>query len=299
MNIEQLSILLEVVQKGSFAAVALLRQVNASSISRTIQTLEKSLGFRLFQRTTRHLQLTEAGAVYVESIRPLMEQLALAKVKALDTKLKLQGTLRVTLPLGFAEAKIIPLLPAFRKRHPDLKLELLITDECLDLEKERIDVGVRLGKVSENNWVAKSLSNLGMKLCATPEFLKEYPCSSPTELSQMPCLNFIRQAGSTIWHFKEIEGRKKQDVTINEVCLATTASAVKGLCLLSQGVALLSDWMVEDELAKGDLVEVLPNFIAGLNASADKAYCIYPSRDYVPAKTRVFIDFLMEEMKES
>ncbi|QKI88796.1 LysR family transcriptional regulator [Thiomicrorhabdus xiamenensis] len=296
MQIEQLEIFTEVVRLGSFAAVAEKRQLNATSISRSIQALETELGVKLLQRSTRKLDLTEAGETYYQQILPILDHLDQAKYKALDIKQELKGTLRVTLPLGFAEAQVVPLIPEFRRDHPELKLELLITDECLDLVQEKIDMGVRIGKVSEENWVARPLKTLRFVACASPLFLQKHPFPEPGALEQLPCLNFIAKAEAKQWRFHHRRSGKTETIWINQVLLATHEQAAKSLCLAGEGIALLPDWLVQEELQNKRLLEVFPEHDVLYLQAGNQIWCTYPNREYVPAKTRAFLDFLQERL---
>lgn len=302
MQIEHLEILLDVVDKGTFSAVAQARQVNASSISRTIQTLETELGFKLLKRTTRSHQLTEAGLVYCQALSPLLNNLALAKTQALDTQKGLVGTLRMTLPVGFAQEKILPLIPLFKAQHPALKLDILITDTCLDLEQERIDVAIRLGKVTEQSWVALPLMSLGFVACATPAFCEQHNIHAPTDLQHTPCLNFINSPTNCQWVFKKraennVSQLTTQVVHVKQEILATDAQSIKNLCIAHLGVALLPNWMAESAIANNQLISLFPDYQVSYQHSENKAWCVYPSRDYVPSKTRAFVDFLIQKFK--
>lgn len=300
MQLESLSIFKEVADMESFAKVADRRQVNPSSISRAIQSLEEEVGFQLFIRTTRRLQLTEAGAVYLQNLTLPLEQLHLAQQAALDTKERVTGTLRVTLPLDFADTKVIPLIPEFKARYPQLKTEWVVTDECLDLEQAKIDVAIRLGKVEEPNWVARKLMDIRFTLCATPHFIEQHPIEKIEDLADCSTMSFLPLLSQQWAFFNGDATQSCANVYLQNNTLVTTARSVKQLCLLDHGVALLPDWIVETEIARGELVALFDQYHIGLpKVSAGVAWCVYPSRTYVPAKARVMIDFLVEHLVSS
>lgn len=153
MEITTLRTFVEVMQRGSFAAVARERNVDPSSVSRTIAMLEAELGVRLFHRTTRHLSPTEAALAYCAQIEPIIAQIEQAALVAVDGGDTLRGTLRITAPVTFAQVNLTPLLPEFARRHPALAFELLLTDKYLDLIEERIDLAVRLGRLAESSLI--------------------------------------------------------------------------------------------------------------------------------------------------
>lgn len=301
MQLDQLKILLEVVEQGSFAKVAERRNINPSSVSRVIQSLEDSLGFTLFQRTTRSLQLTEAGEVYCETIQKPLQELELAKEKALDTKDGLYGKLRVTLPLDYGEYQVLPLIPKFQQLYPNLQLEWILTDDCLDLEKEKIDVGIRLGEVDQPNWVAQLIGPLSMTLCASPEFLHQYQVTSPEDVSDMPVLTFLPNRLNTFFFYQPESDLKAPDeaVYLQNTTYVSTATSAKKLCEMNMGAALLPAWMVEEAVDSGRLVRLLDDLVVRVAQSDGAAWCIYPSRHYVPKKARVLIDYLLENLREN
>jgi len=294
MHIEQLEIFNEVVQAGSFAAVAEHRQCNPSSISRSIQALEQKLGFTLFYRSTRRLHLTEAGEVFYQAIQTILPQFTLAKQQAMDVQHKLSGTVRLTLPVDFAETLVLPLMTEFHQRYPELKVAMWITNECLDLEREHIDLAIRLGEVQQEDWVARKLRPLGFTLCATSDFIAQYAVSSPNDLAETPCINFLQKMHKPVWCFNCEP--KPCHVSINEQFFINSAMAAKQLCKQGLGVALLPDWMVSQDIQRGDLVPILEAYKANVQQQPAYAWLVYPSRHYVAKKTRVLFDFLYEKL---
>lgn len=151
MNLQTLQLVALVAQRGSFALAAKERDLDPSIVSRAIAGLEEELGIRLFQRTTRRMSLTEAGDLYLRRIEPLIEEMERARVEALDVSAAPAGTLRISASVSFGQSMIVPLLPAFRHRYPDLKVEGIFTDANLDLVSERIDLAVRLAPIIEGD----------------------------------------------------------------------------------------------------------------------------------------------------
>jgi DNA-binding transcriptional LysR family regulator len=168
MNIDALAIFAEVLEAGSFAAAARRRALDPSVISRVIAALEEELGFRLFQRTTRRLAPTEAGAVYFERIRGLVEDLDRARAEARDRVAGRSGNLRVTASASFGLSCIVPTIAAFKRRYPDLSLDVRLTDNVVDLVGERIDVAFRLGPRPEGDFICARLMTTRYRVCAAP-----------------------------------------------------------------------------------------------------------------------------------
>jgi DNA-binding transcriptional LysR family regulator len=171
MDITTLSIFVEVMRRGSFAAVAKDRNVDPSSISRLIASLEEELGIRLFQRSTRQLTATEGGRVYFEKVEPLVEELEHARLAARDVSVGPSGTLRISTTVAFGQICLVPLLPDFRNSYPGLALELVLTDSNLDLIGERIDVAIRLGPRLDLGYVGAKLFSTRYRVCASPAYV--------------------------------------------------------------------------------------------------------------------------------
>ncbi|MBD2249091.1 LysR family transcriptional regulator [Nostoc sp. FACHB-888] len=165
MDLENLRIFIEVARRGSFAAVARDHNIDPSSVSRVVASLEEELGIRLFQRTTRHLTLTESGNLYLCRVDALLDELEHARDEALAVSVGPIGTLRVTTSVAFGHKFLVPLLPEFRDLFPDLKLELLLTDTNLDLVSERVDLAIRLGPNIQIGVTCVKLFNTRYRVC--------------------------------------------------------------------------------------------------------------------------------------
>lgn len=191
MDVSTLQLFVEVVRQGSFAAVARHRDIEPSSVSRAIATLEKELGVRLFQRTTRQLSPTESGSVYYEHVVPLLAEMEQAIAAATELSGHPQGTLRITASVSFGLTCIVPLLPEFEAAYPGLTVDLVLTDAVLDLVGERIDVAIRLGVMADSALIAQRLMPTRYFICASPQYLAQqgYP-HHPHDLARHECLRF-------------------------------------------------------------------------------------------------------------
>lgn len=291
IKFEQLRIFVEVVEKGSFAAVAQRKGMNPSSISRSIQNLEQMLKIRLFQRNTRHLFLTQAGEIYYQSVKPLLEEFSVLHQRAHDIQNSLKGTLKMTLPPGFAEHLVLPILPKFMAMHPELQLDLVITDECQDLEKEQIDLGIRIGPISEPSWIAKPLLNFGLQVCAAPNISDIATLQHPNQLSSHPqVLAFLSQSH---WRFLHKPSGQSTVVDTLPRINSSSVNAIHQLCLQGNGIAILPGWLIADDVQQGRLVPLFAEYEICMEHSL-QAWLIFPSKAYLPNKTRQMIDFLYE-----
>ena len=292
MNLDTLDLFVEVARKRSFAAVAKKRNVDPSSVSRAIADLEAELGLRLFQRTTRTMTLTEAGDVYLSRIEPLTEEIARAREAALQVTGQPRGLLRITASVTFGQMCIMPLLGDFRALYPHLKVECLFTDANLDLVADRIDLAVRLAPIVRGDLIVSKLMDTRYRVVASPAYLASRPpVGRPSDLSAHKVLFFNLKAFRNRWLFRDAAGHVESVPNDGDITLAPAgsllAAAIDGL-----GPALLPDWLIENAIGRGELVDVLPEHRAAATTFDTAAWLVYPSRAFVPRKVRAMVDFL-------
>ncbi len=298
MELSSLQIFAEVMCRGSFAAVARARDVSPSAISRSIAALEAELGLQLFQRTTRRLAPTEAGALYFARIEPLVGELEQARQAAADVREEPSGTLRVTASVAFGQTCLVPLLPELHRRHPGLGLELLLTDGNLDLIAERIDLALRLGPRSDSRLIGLRLFETRYRVCASPDYLaRAGAVAAPEALRDRPCLVFALPGYRSRWIFRDRAGRQNE-VPIEGRFVISSALALRDCALNGLGPALLADWLIDGDIAAGKLVDLFPEHRVTATDFETAAWLLYPSRAYLPLKVRALIDFLRETLQQ-
>jgi DNA-binding transcriptional LysR family regulator len=291
MNLQDLTLFAETARLGSFAAVAKARGTDPSTISRKLAALEGSLGVRLFQRTTRSLSLTEAGDLYLSRALPLLEELTRIGAEARDAKAEPRGTLRLTASVTFGQTMILPLLPAFRAAYPDLRLECLFTDQNLDLIADRIDLAVRLAPAIEGDVIAARLMTTRYRVVASPEYLASAPpLNAPEDLVDHKLLLFTIRPFRTRWRFRDATGT--QEIPVTGDIVISPAGAILGAALAGLGVALLPNYLTDPPITAGRLTRLFPGHDVTATSFDTGAWLVYPSRSFLPAKTRAMIDFL-------
>lgn len=298
MNTNDLAIFVEIIRRGSFAAVARDRNLNPATISRSIASLERELKLRLFQRTTRKIEPTEAGLIYFERVEPLIDELNKAQLSASDAINRPQGILRISCPVSFAELNITPLLPEFSARFPDLRFEFILTDTVLDLIEERLDVAIRIGSLKDSAAITHRLAPMLTHVCAAPQYLEKHGRpKKPEDLSGHQCL-LLAMPGFTrnSWKFVDRKGHRRE-VLVNEFLRTSNAMALKQCALAGMGITLQARWMIGKELCNGSLVDLFPDYETSSAIDEASAWLLYPSRSYVPQKVRVFVDYLKEKFK--
>jgi DNA-binding transcriptional LysR family regulator len=299
MDINNLIIFVETMRKRSFAAVARDRDVDPATISRIIAGLEDELKLRLFHRTTRKIEPTEAGLVYFERVEPLVDELTKAQLLAAEVNKQPQGVLRLASPVSFAELNITPLLPEFSRLYPQLKFELVLTDAILDLVSERLDVAIRIGPLQDSSLIVHKLCPMVSRVCATPEYLARHGRpATPEDLAQHNCL-VLAQPGfdRSRWKFTDINGRTRE-IAVPELLRTSNAVALKQCALAGMGITLQARWLVGRELRDGRLIDLFPGYEVTSALDEAAAWLLYSSRNYLPQKVRVFVDFLRQKFKD-
>jgi DNA-binding transcriptional LysR family regulator len=298
MDVSVLQLFIEVFRQGSFAAVARDRNLDPSSVSRAIAGLEEELGIRLFQRTTRQLSPTEAGATYFEHIESLVEELQRATDIAADTSRQPKGTIRITASVSFGLKCIVPLLPEFTQLYPNLTVDLLLSDAIIDLFAERIDVAVRLGLLADSTLIAQQLMPTHYSVCASPNYLKQSEqLQNPVDLMNHNCLLFPFAGFRSRWIFKDQKG-ELSEIPVSGRTVISSAIALQHCAIAGMGLALLPNWLIDTDLQVGTLINVFPDYDVTATDFSTAAWLVYPSRAYVPLKVRLFIEFLKKSISD-
>jgi len=294
MDTQSLYLFVDVMRQRSFIAIAKARGISASSVSRSISALETEVGARLFQRTTRQVVPTEAGVLYFERISSVLEDLEIAGQLVTDAGDRPHGTLRITAPIGFSETQLMPHIIEFNQLYPELSLELLLQDRYLDLIEERIDVAIRVGSLEDSTYIARRLSAMEFYIVASPRYLEKNSLpKTPQQLIDHSCLIFPRGGQNSNWFFKRKQ--KTQKVSISGRHLITQSAATKQCALAGMGLALLPDWLVKKEIEQGELVKLFDDYQVTATDYDAAIWILYPSREFLPAKVKLFSDFLFNQ----
>lgn len=284
-DLNQIMIFVKVVESGSFTKAAELLKQPKSRISRRLAALEKNLGTQLIYRTTRQMQLTETGKDYYRRCAPLIRDLESANHAMTTHAEELSGTLRLTAPEDYGKYILAPIVDEFLKRHPKMKVELILTGTYLDLIKESIDIAVRIGHLKDASMKSKKISSITSIAVASPSFLEKHPpITKPQDLNEVPCLGF--QLG-TRNQWKLI--REKQEVKIKAQGPVTANSPdfICQLAVLGRGVALIPRFLCETALESGKLVHLLKSWAS----DPIPVHLLIPVQKEIPPKTKAFMDF--------
>mgnify|MGYP001297377626 FL=1 len=279
-----------VAEKGSFAGAALVEGVTPVVMGRRLDVLESRLGVRLMHRSTRGLTLTALGEQFFEQCQHLLREFDMIESSITAGRQTVRGHLVVSAPAAFGRRHIAPHAPTFRERYPDLKLSFNFTDSVVDLVREGYDMSIRIGEVTDPNYVTVPLFPNRRVVCGTPAYFERHGIPrSPEELAKHNCLAFNLQGGQQRgWNFirdgKLVSIRVEGDLACNdgELLFSWVKQGI--------GIGWRSTWEIQAELKKGTLVTVLDEFAA----LSYPIQAVYPQQRFLPAKVRHFIDYLKE-----
>lgn len=285
--LNDMALFVEVVKAKSFRATSDATGVPNSTVSRRIGALEKSIGLRLLHRTTRRIELTEAGQIYYESSRRIVEEARIAHDQLGEMLAQPSGVLRASLPVDFATIYMAPLIVEFGHRYPGITFELDLTPRRVDLVSEPFDVAIRMGEQANSTLIARQLAHLTPQLYASPRYLqKAGDPVDPADLRQHEC---IGAAKSGPWVLQK-DGASVE-VEIGRRFMVNSVGMYRSLAVLDQGIALLAEGVVAEDVAEQRLRRVLPDW----HGSPIPVYALTETR-LLPAKTLRFIEFLQEQL---
>lgn len=297
METRLLDTFIEVVRCGSFAAAARNLQQDPSSVSRAIAILERDVGVRLFQRTTRQLSLSQAGSQFLARVEPIVTELALAREEVQSTNVCPRGRLCLSASVAFGQICVMPLVSEFLQLYPEIDLELKFTDRNVDFVSERVDLAIRLGAEIEVDVIGTKLMATRYRVCASPEYIaRSGQPKTPDEMASHPVICFDLQDFRNRWFYKNKQGATIE-VDIKPKVTISSALALREAALSGIGPTLLADWLISNDLQTGRLVDFFPEYEVTPTTFDTAAWLLYPSRSFLPRKTRVMIDFLRHALQ--
>ena len=289
-------------QQGSFTAAAARLGVSKASVSQRISDLERVAGVPLVRRTTRSVQLTDAGRQLVHNTRDAFDQIAWSFSTIRDLAQEPGGLLRVTVPVAFARQQLLPRLSGFLKAYPDIRLELDLSDRLRSLASDGFDLAIRHVAEPPETHVAWTLSATASILVASPEYLhKAGTPRTPNDLGTHRCLYYPRPKGRLTWTFEAVGdgGGSPQRVTVpvQGAFAANNSEILRDVALAGLGIAVIPDFSGQSALKSGQLIHVLPDW-KPVSAFGDRIYAIRPYSPHVPQAVQVFVEFLRHSFKD-
>jgi DNA-binding transcriptional LysR family regulator len=283
--LDNMVLFVEVVKARSFRRAAQTIGVPNSTLSRRISGLEKAIGLRLLHRTTRKIELTEAGQLYFERCRRIVDEARLAHEQLGEMLAQPSGVLRVSLPVDFAVTFVAPQLAEFVRRYPGITCEFDLTPRRVDLVAEPFDVAIRMGELPDSTLIARKLAEMPRYLYASSRYLElSGEPGVPVDLERHECLSFPRGGAWTLH-----DETRSVDVTVGGRFRLNSIGMMRRMAVLDLGIAMLAETIVAEDLADGRLRRVLPRW----QATPIAVHAVTETR-LLPAKTQRFIEFLSE-----
>jgi DNA-binding transcriptional LysR family regulator len=287
-DLNLMAVYAHVVEGGSFAAAARRLGMSRSAVSKAVTKLEKALGARLLNRSTRHLSVTEIGAAFAEHCSRILDEATAAEQVATSLHGQPRGVLKAAASVAFGTLHVAPTLGDFLDRYPELKMDVTITNRTIDLAEEGFDVVVRVARDVPPNVVARPLAPVRRKLCATPSYFEQHGVPvAPQDLVRHNCLDYVNSGDPGIWRFTGPE--VEIAVPVSGRLRINDDEALSQAVLGGLGLALLPTFIVGAELQAGRLRAALSEYIP----VEQHVYAIYLPTRHLPAKVRCFIDFLL------
>lgn len=282
-----------VVDTGSFVRAAEVLNLSKAAVSRHVAELEKRLGIRLLHRTTRRVSMTTEGQVFYARGKEVLAELTDVEAEVTARRETVSGLLRINAPFTFGILHLAPLWGPFRERHPQVTLDVTLSDRVVDLVEEGYDLAIRISALADSSLVSRRLATTRMTLCASPGYLTKHGSPRhPSELSRHQVIAYSYLATKNEWHFTGPEG--SVSVHTRPWMHTNNGETCRAAALTHQGVILQPRFVVGDALASGQLIELLPEY----RSTDIGIYAVYPSKKHLSAKVRVLIDFLAAHFSE-
>ncbi len=286
-----MSAFVRAIERNGFSPAARDLGVTPSAVSKLVSRLERRLGVTLLHRTTRRLALTPEGEIFFERAQRIVDAIADAEAEVMRFGERPRGRLRINVGVAFGTYALVPALPEFGARYPEIELEIALTDQVVDLAAVGADLAIRLGPLGDANLVARKLTDFTRVVCAAPAYLARHGTPrTPDDLAQHNCLTLGGVSGQREWPFEGRDGVRQ--VPVHGTITVNNAETLYELALLGIGVIRLSDVIVGPAIRDGRLVPLLVDVH---RPEALPLYAVYPASRYRPLKVGAMVDFLQEK----
>ncbi|HEL3865853.1 LysR family transcriptional regulator [Stenotrophomonas sp. B2] len=288
-TLDAMRVFVAVVERNGFSAAAQALDMSTAGVTRQVAALEKRLSTRLLHRTTRRVSPTSAGAAYYAQCVRLLAEFDALEASIGAQALEPSGLLRINAPVSWGIARLGPLLAGFRERFPQVELDLALSDRLVDMVEEGYDVAIRITREPGPTLIARRLGESRVSLCAAPSYLAAHGTpATPQALQDHACLGYSYWAGGDQWPLHGPGGDVQ--VTVNSVLRANNGDVLREAAIAGMGVILQPDFLLQEALADGRLVRILPDW----EAAPIGIFAVYTSRSHLAPKVRSFIDYLVE-----
>ncbi len=286
----EMQVFTEAVKRGGFSAAGRQLNLSPSAVSKLVSRLENRLGVRLFNRTTRTLNLTEGGQAFFKRCIEILEDVEDAETSITGFGHVPKGVLRINSTPGFVKHQLLPIMAEFQQLYPQLVVEFQLTGQSIDLIGEGVDLAIRLGILKNTSLVARKLGESHRVICASPLYLEAHGIpSTPIELLQHNCLRLSTSEVFNHWEF--YSNKEEETIEVNGHFVTDNVDALYEYALLGGGIVRLSGFMVGEDIKAGRLVPMLQDY----SIKKQQIHAVFPHRKYLPAKVRVLLDYLLQK----
>lgn len=286
-NLGDLEVFVRVIAAGSMSTAARDLGLSPAVVSKRIKRLEDRLGTRLLQRTTRQISLTEAGQGFHERVIAVLAGLEEAEAYASGRSSEVTGTLKISAPTSFGRLHIAPHLKRFMDAHPDLTIHLVLSDEFTDIVGGGFDLAIRIAELMDSTLVARRLAPVRRILCASPDYIRMH--GMPETIEELKRHHCLPAHNYDAWKLEGPQG--PLTLRPHGMLITNSSEVIREAVIAGLGIALRSTWDIGPELKAGRLVQVLPAYEGARSVTLS---AVYPSRQFLPAKVRLFIDYLAD-----
>ena len=279
-----------VAELNSFAAAGRRLELSPAMVSKHVMHLERRLNTRLFNRTSRHVSLTESGALYFEHSRQMLDALDEVEIAITKATVVPRGNLRISGPVWLANPAFVAVLADYRKQYPEVTVEMDLSGRLVNLVEEGFDLALRASNSPGDNLIARPIASVPFYIVGTPGYLNE--ASWPLDIGDLLYHSMLWYSlAPTEIKWPNNPGDKAKTIRLNPVLQSTNESLLHLAALEGMGLALLPKWLIDNDLQTGRLIRVLPE----RDWIKATLYAVYPSRKYLSSKVRTFIDFLLND----
>ncbi|WP_315833508.1 LysR family transcriptional regulator [Bradyrhizobium prioriisuperbiae] len=291
-RLASIEVFVRVVERGSLSAVGRDLSLSPAAVGNHIRAMEEWLGARLLHRTTRRIALTEAGELFLERARRILNETEEAKLISVELQGTPRGVLRITAPITFGMLKFAPVVADYLAENTQMQIDLTLSDQTVDLLQEGYDVAVRIGNLADSSLIVRRIADVPLILCASPAYLKQYGHPQrPDDLIRHQCLVYTLRLPKGRWTFVSRSG-ERESVDVSGRLRASNGELLRVAANRSLGLVLAPRYQVEEDLGAGRLVPVLEEF----QVDRPGLFAVHPSRQKVTLKVRSFIDYLASHL---
>jgi LysR family transcriptional regulator for bpeEF and oprC len=290
-KLQAMEVFVQVVDAGGFSKAADLMQLPKATVSTLIQQLEASLSVKLLHRTTRQVSVTADGAAYYERCLRILSDVKDAEESLSSTRLSPSGRLRVDSPTGLSSEILVPALPGFFERYPDIQLELGSSDRPVDLIEEGVDCAVRGGALGDSTLIARRIGIINFVTCAAPSYVAKFGMPQhPRELERHRCVNYFSAKTGKIYDWDFNKDGERIQVPMPGVIALNDSNAYVQAGLAGLGIIQMTDYLLLQHVREGRLVQLLPDW----SSDPLPIHIVYPQNRHLSAKVRVFVEWVAE-----